>query len=48
MNEYATSVNKETGEVKYVLTKSRNGEDITLEDVTMGSEDAENLKHMVR
>jgi len=45
MNQYGVSTNKD-GSVKYVLTAPRNGEEITLENVSMGSDAAEKLKHI--
>lgn len=45
MNEYAKSVNGETGDVSYVLTKSRDGTPLKLENVTFEAGDAEKLKH---
>lgn len=45
MNEYAESTNDE-GITRYVLTKSRDGGPITLDNVSMGADSAERLKHM--
>jgi len=45
MNEYAKAVNGETGEVSYVLTKSRDGKPLKLENVTFQAGDADKLKH---
>lgn len=48
MNQYSQSVDKDTGKIKYVLTQSRNGEPLQLENVSMSGEIAEKLRHMVR
>jgi len=47
MNQYALSTDKETGEEKYILTKSRDGQPITLENVSMSSQTADELRHLV-
>ncbi|XP_057293211.1 protein canopy homolog 2-like [Hydractinia symbiolongicarpus] len=46
MNQYSQSVDKDTGKIKYVLTQSRNGEPLQLENVSMSGEIAEKLRHM--
>lgn len=47
MNEYAKAVNGETGEVSYVVTKSRDGSPLKLQNVTFQQGDQEKLKHDV-
>lgn len=47
MNQYALSTSKDTGVEKYVLTSSRDGKPISLENVSMGGENSEQLRHMV-
>jgi len=46
MNQYALSTDKNTGEVKYVLTKSRDGNPVTLENVSMSSQTADELRNL--
>ena len=46
MNQYAESTNSE-GVVRYVLTQSRDGKPLQLDNVSMGAESAERIKHTV-
>ena len=48
MNQYALSTDKKTGEVNYILTKSRDGNPVTLENVSMSSQTADELRNLVR
>ena len=47
MNQYALSTDKETGEEKYILTKSRDGNPVKLENISMSSQTADELRHLV-
>eukprot|EP00118_Oscarella_pearsei_P025569 m.308397 g.308397 ORF g.308397 m.308397 type:complete len:184 (+) comp43926_c0_seq1:33-584(+) len=45
MNSYALSTDAATGRKSYVRTSSRNGEPVTLSNISMSGETADRLKH---
>lgn len=47
MNNYAESTEKETGRKRYIRTSSRNGEAVTLENISMSGDIAKTLKFAV-
>ena len=46
-NQIALSIDKETDEVKQILTKSRDGKPFTLENISMRCQTADELRHLV-
>lgn len=48
MNNYAESSDRKTGRKTYIRTSSRNGEAVTLENISMSGDIAKALKFAVR
>ena len=46
MNKYAQSKDKETGKLEFIRTDSRNGEGVTLENVSMSGDISKKLRYV--